>query len=85
VLLFLILGVGSSVFLLWPCLSRGAFVSITGDTFLYSAFGQYLVDHPRGLEGGLSPVDQYASSQSGLRFGTVSVLGFFRSCLIPAL
>ena len=77
VLLFLILGLGSSGFLLWPCLSRGAFVSITGDTFLYSAFGQYLVDHPRGLEGGLSPVDQYASSQSGLRFGTVSVLGFF--------
>ena len=31
----------------------------------------------RGLEGGLSPVDQYASTQSGLRFGTVSVLGFF--------
>ena len=77
VLLFLILGLGSSGFLLWPSLSRGAFVSITGDTFLYSAFGQYLVDHPRGLEGGLSPVDQYASSQSGLRFGTVSVLGFF--------
>jgi len=75
-LLILILGVASSGFLLGPSLTRGAFVSVAGDTFLYSAFGQYLVDHPRGLEGGLSPVDQYASSQSETHFGTASVLGF---------
>jgi hypothetical protein len=78
-LLILILGVASTGFLLWPSLSRGAFVSIAGDTFLYSAFGQYLVDHPRGLEGGLSPIDQYASSQSETHFGTASVLGFLSS------
>jgi hypothetical protein len=70
-------------------LSRGAFVSIAGDTFLYSAFGQYLVDHPRGLEGGLSPIDQYASSQSETHFGTASVLGFlsilFRSSTLAVL
>jgi hypothetical protein len=75
-LLILILGIASSGILLWSGLTRGAFVSVAGDTFLYSAFGQYLVDHPRGLEGALSPVDQYASSQSETHFGTASVLGF---------
>jgi hypothetical protein len=76
-LLILALGLASSGFLLWPCFTRGAFVSVTGDTFLYSAFGQYLVDHHRGFEYGLSPIDQYATGLSGTRFGTASVLGFF--------
>ena len=62
-LLMLILGLASTGFLLWPCLIRGAFVSVTGDTFMYSAFGQYLVDHHRGFEFGLPPVDQYAMTQ----------------------
>ena len=76
-LLILLLGLAGTGFLLWPCLTRGAFVSVTGDTFMYSAFGQYLVDHHRGFEFGLSPVDQYAMGQSETRFGTASVLGFF--------
>ena len=76
-LLILLLGLASTGFLLWPCLTRGAFVSVTGDTFLYSAFGQYLVDHHRGFEFGLSPIDQYATGLSESRFGTASVLGFF--------
>jgi len=76
-LLTLVLGVASTGFLLWPCLTRGAFVSVTGDTFMYSAFGQYLVDHHRGFAFGLSPVDQYAMGQSETRFGSASVLGFF--------
>src|SRR5271166_830646 len=76
-LLTLILGLASTGFLLWPCLTRGAFVSVTGDTFMYSAFGQYLVDHHRGLAFGLSPVDQYAMGQSETRFGSASLLGFF--------
>jgi hypothetical protein len=50
---------------------------VTGDTFLYSAFGQYLADHHRGFEFGLSPIDQYATGLSETRFGTASVLGFF--------
>ena len=50
---------------------------MTGDTFMYTAFGQYLVDHHRGFEFGLSPIDQYAMGQSETRFGTASVLGFF--------
>src|SRR5277367_4887647 len=41
-LLILILGLASTGFLLGPCLVRAAFVSVTGDTFMYSAFGQYL-------------------------------------------
>ena len=76
-LLILILGLASTGFLLGPCLVRAAFVSVTGDTFMYSAFGQYLVDHHRGFEFGLPPVDQYAVTQSETRFGTAPVLGFF--------
>jgi hypothetical protein len=76
-LLILLLGLASTGFLLWPCLTRGAFVSVTGDTFMYCAHGQYLVDHPRGFAFGLAPVDQYAMTQSETRFGTASVLGFF--------
>src|SRR5271165_1496691 len=76
-LLILLLGLASTGFLLWPCLTRGAFVSVTSDTFLYSAFGQYLADHHRGFEYGLSPIDQYATGTSESRFGTASVLGFF--------
>jgi hypothetical protein len=76
-LLTLILGVASAGFLLWPCLTRGAFVSVTGDAFFYSAFGQYLTDHHRGIQFGLPPIDQYATLLSETRFGTASVLGFF--------
>jgi hypothetical protein len=75
-LFFLVLGLASAGFILWPCLSRGAFPCVTGDTFMYSAFGQYLVDHSRGLKFDLSPVDQYAAGLSESRFGTASVLGF---------
>jgi len=75
-LLILIFGVGSTGLLLWPCLTKGAFVSMTGDTFFYSAFGQYLTDHHRGIEFGLVPIDQYATLLSETRFGTASVLGF---------
>ena len=76
-LVILILGLASTGLLLGPCLIRAAFVSVTGDTFMYSAFGQYLVDHHRGFEFGLPPVDQYAITQSETRFGTAPVLGFF--------
>jgi hypothetical protein len=75
-LLILILGVAGTGFLLWPSLTRGAFVSITGDTFFYSALGQYLTDHHRGFEFGLAPIDQYATIMSEERFSTASVLGF---------
>jgi hypothetical protein len=75
-LLILILGVASTGFLLWPSLTRAAFVSVTGDTFFYSALGQYLTDHHRGYEFGLAPIDQYAMAQSEERFSTASVLGF---------
>jgi len=78
-LLMLVLAVASTGFLLWPCLTRGAFVSTAGDTFMYSAYGQYVADHHRGVElSGLSPVDQYGAVVSVVeRFGTASVLSFF--------
>jgi len=49
---------------------------VGGDTFLYSAFGQYLADYHRGLAFGLSPIDQFAAVMSETRFGTASVLSF---------
>jgi hypothetical protein len=75
-LLTLALGLFSAGYLLWPCLTKGAFVSVTGDTFFYGAFGQYLTDHHRGIEFGLPPIDQYATLLSETRFGTASILGF---------
>ena len=76
-LLILILGVASTGFLLWPSLTKGAFVSVAGDTFFYSSFGQYLADHHRGFEFGLSPIDQFAAVMSETRLGTASVLSLF--------
>jgi hypothetical protein len=77
-LLILALGVAGTGFLLWPCLTKGAFVSTAGDTFMYSAYGQYVADHHRGVElFGLSPVDQYGAVLSWHRFGTASILSFF--------
>jgi hypothetical protein len=77
-LLILILGFASTGFILWPCLTKGAFVSLAGDPFFYSSFGQYLVDHHRGVElSGLSPIDHFGAVLSETRFGTASVLSFF--------
>ena len=71
------LGVASTGFPLWPLLNRGAFISVPGDTFFYTAFGQYLADHHRGFEVGLSPIDQFGAAMSETRFCTASVLSFF--------
>jgi hypothetical protein len=76
-LLMLVLGLGSTGFLLWPCLTRGAFVSTAFDPFFYSAYGQYVADHHRGFAVGLSPIDQYGAVLSWQRFGTASVLSLF--------
>jgi hypothetical protein len=75
-LLILLLGLASIGFPLWPCLIKGSFISVAGDTFGYAAFGQYLVDHHRGLEFGLSPIDQFGATLSETHFGTASILSF---------
>jgi hypothetical protein len=75
-LLTLAIGICGAAVLLWPSLFHGAFVSVTGDAFFYSAFGQYLTDHHRGVQFGLPPIDQYATYLSETRFGTASILGF---------
>src|SRR5262249_53175608 len=75
-LLILLLGLASTGFPLWHCLIKGSFISVAGDTFYYAAFGQYLTDHHRGLEFGLSPIDQFGATLSETRFGTASVLSF---------
>ncbi len=75
-LLILLLGLASTGFTLWPSLIKGSFINVAGDTFYYTAFGQYLADHHRGLEFGLSPIDQFGATLSETRFGTASVLSF---------
>jgi len=47
------------------------------DGWSYIAFGQYLWEYPRGTQGGLAPLHQYASHLSGGRFIAGSLLGFF--------
>lgn len=41
------------------------------------AFGQYLWEYPKGAEGGLAPLYQYASHLSATKFIAGSLLGFF--------
>ena len=63
--------------LLWPYLFQKLFVSNYPDTWSYCAFAEYLARFPRGTEGGLQPLYQYASHASETRFGTSAILAFF--------
>lgn len=65
------------LWLLWPYLFQKLFVSDYADTWSYCAFAEYLARFPRGTEGGLQPLYQYASHASDTRFGTSSILVFF--------
>ena len=47
------------------------------DGWSYIAYGQYLLDYPRGTEGGLSPLAQYAAHMNSIRFIASAFLGFF--------
>ena len=47
------------------------------DGWSYMAYGQYLLDYPRGTEGGLSPLAQYAAHLNSTRFIASALLGFF--------
>ena len=47
------------------------------DGWSYIAYGQYLLDYPRGAEGGLSPLAQYAAHLNSIRFIASALLGFF--------
>ena len=65
------------LWLLWPYLFQKLFVSNYSDTWSYCAFAEYLARFPRGTEGGLQPLYQYASHVSDTRFGTSAILAFF--------
>lgn len=47
------------------------------DGWSYVAFGQYLWEWPRGTEGGLAPLYQYAAHLSRVRFISGAMLAFF--------
>lgn len=47
------------------------------DGWSYIAVGQYLWEYPRGAEGGLAPLYQYAAHLNGTRFIASAFLGFF--------
>lgn len=51
--------------------------SISPDGWHYVAFGQYLWQYSRGMEGGLAPLYQYAAHMNGGRFLAAGLLAFF--------
>lgn len=69
------IGIVTTFYALWPAISQKAMISIFPDASNYVAFSQYLFRYPAGTEGGLSPIDQYASCFSESRFATPAVLG----------
>lgn len=50
--------------------------SVLPDGWSYIAFGQYLWEYPRGTEGGLAPLYQYAAHLSDTRYVAPALLGF---------
>lgn len=46
------------------------------DGWSYIAYGQYLWEYPRGTEGGLAPLHQYAAHLSTIRFTASAMLAF---------
>jgi hypothetical protein len=46
------------------------------DGWSYIAYGQYLWEYPRGVEGGLPPLYQYATHLNQVRFIASALLGF---------
>jgi hypothetical protein len=57
--------------------SATKFGDILPDGWNYISFGQYLWKYPIGTEGGLSPLYQYASTLSQLRFTSSAFLALF--------
>jgi hypothetical protein len=53
------------------------------DGWAYAALGQYLWNLPRGTEGGLTPIYQFASHTGGRRYGATSGLGLFSLVFAP--
>ena len=47
------------------------------DGWSYVAYGQYLWEWPKGTEGGLAPLHQYAAHLNGARFIASAMLGLF--------
>jgi hypothetical protein len=60
----------------WRGCPSGAAMIGHPDAWAYSALGRYLWYNPRGVNGGLSAIDQYASHMQGGRFATASLLDF---------
>ena len=72
--LFAMILVSSAI---WPTIAKQAFVSGHNDAWAYAAFAQYLNSYPRGAQGDLPTIDQYAATLSNSRFGTPGLLAFF--------
>lgn len=51
--------------------------STAPDGWSYIVYGQYLWEYPRGMEGSLAPLYQYASHLNGTRFIASALLAFF--------
>jgi hypothetical protein len=53
------------------------------DGWAYAIFGQYLWEHARGVEGGLTPVFQFASKMSARRYSASAGLGLLSLLYAP--
>src|ERR1700736_6295013 len=75
--LFFLLAISTVSFAVWPAIQKGTFISYVNDAWAYAAFGQYLNDYPRGLQGDdLPTIDQYGATLSYSRFGPPTLLAF---------
>jgi hypothetical protein len=54
------------------------------DGWSYVAYGQYLWEYPRGTEGGLAPLHQFAAYLNGTRFIASALLGFLSPIVATA-
>jgi hypothetical protein len=53
------------------------------DGWAYATLGQYLWHFPRGTDGGLAPIFQFAAGMGQRRYGATSELGLFSLLFVP--
>jgi len=75
--LMIALAIVAVLSIVWPSLSFWGVARTSTDTGNYVTLAQYYLRYPDGTDSGLSPIDQYASTFSGERFASLSVLGIF--------
>src|SRR6202011_4261325 len=79
--LMIVLGIGAILSIVWTSISMRGVARYSADTANYVSLAQYYFRYADGTDGGLSPIDQYASIFSGTRFASPAILGIFAQFL----